>query len=99
MIIVLRYKWLNSKTCEQISAACIYSDFSADKEQKIRIQFQIENAGNYYPICVYEPKYGDSLLITNSWTSGNNIFMEILNNSGRAVSGNISIILIRKSFN
>lgn len=90
---------LNSKIVDPIIRPYTYPNFSASNGQKVTIQIEMEKASNYYPICVYDTQFGESFLITNSWSSSNSISMQILNNSGKDVSGNISIILIKKNLN
>ena len=90
---------LNSKIVDPITRTYTYPNFSASNGQKVTIQIEMEKASNYYPICAYDTQFGESFLITNSWSSSNSISMQILNNSGKDVSGNISIILIKKNLN
>lgn len=90
---------LNSKIVDPIIRPYTYPNFSASNGQKVTIQIEMKKASNYYPICVYDTQFGESFLITNSWSSSNSISMQILNNSGKDVSGNISIILIKKNLN
>lgn len=66
----------------------------------IAIQLTIDEAYKYYPINIFESKYGYNILISNSLTSGGNIMnVQLFNVSGSKIpETDIVISLARQNF-